>query len=343
MSSLNWDEIQRQVESGHISVRNHPEYPLRIFNYTEKAQYEWHWTPETLVCRGLIVDDSNRIIARPFRKFFSYEQLSGNIPAGSFTAFEKLDGSLGISYFWDGKWHIATRGSFDSPQAIEATRMLRRQYANAELDPLFTYLFEIIYPGNRIVVDYGDRRELVLLTVVDTASGIDCGLHDFVDIGFPIVERHDGIRDVQTILAVNESNREGFVCLFDCGTRVKFKLEEYKQLHRIVTGTNEKTVWEWLSAGKSVDEMLAGVPDEFHRWVQAVSLSLSVQYSTVEATALSEMRTFPTRKESAEYFKTCSYPPVMFLMLDNRDYSQAIWKAVKPTSAVFPTVLSGDS
>lgn len=333
-NGLDFDEIHRQVDAGYISVRNHPEYPLRIFNYTEKAQYDSHWTAETLACRGLIVDGSNRIVARPFKKFFSYEQLNGNIPAGSFTAFEKLDGSLGISYHWEGQWHIATRGSFESPQAVKASKMLRTQYARAELDPLFTYLFEIIYPGNRIVVDYGGKRELVLLTVVDTATGVDCGLHDFADIGFPVVERHDGIKDVDTILAMNESNREGFVCLFHCGTRVKFKLAEYKRLHKIVTGTNEKTVWEWLSSGKSLDEMLAGVPDEFHRWVKAVSLSLTVQYQTVEATALSEMQTFPTRKESAEYFKTCSYPPVMFLILDGRDYGPAIWKIVRPRQEI---------
>ena len=34
-----------------------------------------------------------------------------------------------------------------------------------------TYLFEIIYPENRIVVDYGDYKGLVLIDVIDNETG----------------------------------------------------------------------------------------------------------------------------------------------------------------------------
>jgi hypothetical protein len=38
--------------------------------------------------------------------------------------------------------------------------------------PGTTPLFEIVYPSNRIVVDYGDRRELVLLTRPRRLGGV---------------------------------------------------------------------------------------------------------------------------------------------------------------------------
>lgn len=147
------------------------------------------WNPATLLCRGLIVDAHDRIVARPFPKFFNWEEkqtadrlraAAGRAGGGGDEAkhrlevYEKLDGSLGILYFYGGRPAIATRGSFDSPQARHATGLLHGapyRAALAALNPAYTYLFEIIYPENRVVVDYGTRNELVLLAVCNTATG----------------------------------------------------------------------------------------------------------------------------------------------------------------------------
>jgi RNA ligase len=155
---LDFVAIRREIDSGYISEQRHPQAPIRILNYTHRAQYDWRWNPETMQCRGLIVDDNNRIVARPFAKFFTYEQLSGVVPNEPFEAYEKLDGSLGILYMVDGEPCIATRGSFVSDQAERATEIYRRKYRDIVLDDRMTYLFEIIYPGNRIVVNYGGCR-----------------------------------------------------------------------------------------------------------------------------------------------------------------------------------------
>ena len=67
-------EIEEAISEGLISKRKHPELPIYILNYTPAAQYGWKWTRATVNCRGLIVDDSWNIIARPFKKFFTVEQ-----------------------------------------------------------------------------------------------------------------------------------------------------------------------------------------------------------------------------------------------------------------------------
>ncbi len=326
--------IRREIEAGYISEQHHPEWSLRILNYTQRCQFDWRWNSQTMQCRGLIVDDAWNIIARPFPKFFSVEQLGGVIPVEPFEAYEKLDGSLGILYFVDGKPQMASRGSFISEQAQRANAMLESKYKDAKLDPSFTYLFEIIYPENRIVVDYGGREELVLLAIIETATGKEWPLHSY-DSVFPVVKRYDGFSQFDELLANQDSSREGFVVRFESGQRVKIKFDEYKRLHKLLTGVSPKAIWEVLKSGSDISKVIERVPDEFFKWVRETENDLRGAFASIEADARSEMRYVGTRKELAERFKKCRYPAVMFNMLDNKDYSETIWKLIKPSGKAF--------
>ena len=51
---------------------------------------------------------------------------------------------------------------------------------------------------------------------------------------------------------------------------------------------------------------------------------------TVENIAKSEYKELATRKETALYFQTCQYPKILFSMLDGKDYSETIWRYVRP-------------
>src|SRR5262249_36061422 len=155
----------------------------------------------TLSCRGLITDEAGTIVARPFQKFFHLAQME-TLPDEPFEVYEKLDGSLGILYWLGEKPYMATRGQFDSRQAQVATRLLQR-YDLPALDRRLTYLFEIIYPENRVVVNYGDRRELVLLAVIETATGYE---HPVPEIGFPVARRYDDVNDIGSLQALNWEN-----------------------------------------------------------------------------------------------------------------------------------------
>lgn len=169
---------------------------MYIYNYSQKAQYERVWNEWTLACRGLILDGDFKIVARPFQKFFNLgEHENQVIPNESFEVFEKMDGYLGILYWLDKKPHIATRGSFASEHALVATEMLHTQYADVIplLEKSKTYLFEIIYPENRIVLDYVNERKLVLLAIVDTEIGVEILLEN---IGFEMINRYDGLNDL---------------------------------------------------------------------------------------------------------------------------------------------------
>jgi RNA ligase len=120
-------DLDELIAQGYITKRKHPEEDLFILNYTSKTQYERVWNEFTEQCRGLIVDSSMTIRSRCFRKFFNYDEVSSQVnkrisDGVKFDVFEKMDGSLGILYWIKDKPFIATRGSFESDQAIKATQ-----------------------------------------------------------------------------------------------------------------------------------------------------------------------------------------------------------------------------
>lgn len=327
-------KIRQLVDDKYISVSKHPEVNLFIYNYTPKAQYDENWTLETLMCRGLILDDQGKIIARPFPKFFNsseYSEKFGTLPYEPFEVYEKLDGSLGILYHYRGKPAIATRGRFDSYQAQAANKILQSKYRHIKFNLGFTYLFEIILPENRIVVDYGSRRDLFLLAIIETATGRDISISEGLDM--PKVKKYTGIARVQDLQKIEEKNKEGFVVVFKSGLRLKVKFGEYIHLHKLVTGMSPKHIWEYLKEGKDLGVLLEKVPDEFYRWVKKEAGEIHSRFTEIENISRKEFKSYATRKETALYFKKCTYPAILFSLLDRKDYAQIIWKMVKPKSS----------
>jgi len=87
--------------------------------YTPRCVYEDGWDEFTVMARALIVDEAaGQVVATPFPKFFNVGERRGEVPDLTFEAFEKLDGSLIIAFHHTGRWCAATKGTFDSEQAI---------------------------------------------------------------------------------------------------------------------------------------------------------------------------------------------------------------------------------
>jgi len=326
---MNKEQLISKVNDKLISIQKHPEANLFIYNYSPKVQYEKLWDEITMMARGLILDTEMNIVARPFGKFFNLEEhTESEIPNLPFDVYEKMDGSLGILYWLNDKPFIATRGSFNSEQSQHANEILYSKYPHTfdNIDKSSTYLFEIIYPQNRIVVDYGLIDDLVLLTIINNETGEE----RIEDIGFPIVKKFDGINDLKELRALEQDNKEGFVVKFKNGFRVKMKFAEYVRLHRIITGISNVVIWEYLSEGKSFDELLEKVPDEFYQWVKNTKEQLENNFNSIKKECESVYKEFETRKETAIYFQTQKYPAVLFLMLDKKSTDKAIWKLVRP-------------
>ena len=243
---------------------------------------------------------------------------------------EKIDGSLGILYYLDGQACIATRGNFTSQQAIEGTAMIRER--ELELLDGVTPLFEIVYPENRIVVDYGNRRELTLLAAICNETGTDKPLPRYSG---PVVQRY-GHREIDSLAAMEEHNREGFVVAFESGLRVKIKFAEYARLHKIVTEITARMIWESMRDGDDLDRLLPGLPEEVHRWIVTTRTRIEEAFENEVRCARKAFEGRPDtsdRKTLAQYFLgSGANPSVLFRMLDAKPFDDLIWKNIRPAS-----------
>ena len=106
---------------GLLFTQTHKSLPLSIWNYTPEVQYGQLWDEITLSCRGLVTDNRGNVVGLPFKKFFNLEENKYN-PTQDFEVFEKMDGSLGIMFKYNGELVCATRGSFDSEQSKWMTK-----------------------------------------------------------------------------------------------------------------------------------------------------------------------------------------------------------------------------
>jgi len=140
----NIETINEYVAKGLLDKCEHKELPIALYKYSRNCQFEWNWDNITMNMRGTVLDTEGNVVAKTFPKFFNIE--SDNFPNLPFEVFEKLDGSLGILFSYEGEWHLATQGSFYSEQAIYAQKILagNKLYIDG-LSKDFTYLFEIIY------------------------------------------------------------------------------------------------------------------------------------------------------------------------------------------------------
>ncbi|MFH9552944.1 RNA ligase [Streptomyces sp. NPDC017435] len=315
-------ELAAALEAGHVTRKPHPELPLSLYTYTRTCQYERVWNRVTIRCRGLVADDgTGEIVALPLPKFFNVgeheagQSYAPGLPDEPFEVYDKVDGSLAVVFHYAGSWRVASKGSFTSTQAAWAQRLLDGKDTSG-LVPGVTYLAEILYPQNRIVVDYGERRDLVLLAAF---------AKDGAEVALAEAAAHwNGIGSVVTVwpampladlLALAESNRlpggraatgteaEGFVLRFASGVRAKAKLAEYVRLHKVITGVTERDIWRGhgiqrfaglpakqvaqalgcsaedieASGGRPLDALLEQVPDEFDAWVRGVIAGIEKQ------------------------------------------------------------------
>jgi len=324
--------LNKYRNEGLLYSQVHPTLPLTIWNYTEKVQYECLWDEVTLSCRGLVTDDRAVVFARPFKKFFNMEE-GKHTPTSEFEVFEKMDGSLGIMFKYNGEVICATRGSFASDQAVWMSKFAKEyNYQDIIVDG-FTYLFEIIYPENRIVVNYGDQERLVLLGIIKTESGEELPYDDISFEGWDIVNKYDGIRDYSELKSKIDNNAEGFVIRFSNGDRMKIKGEEYLRLHKVMTNLSTTAVWEVLSNGGSMDDLLKDVPDEFYDKIKDYEKSLIVQFNKLEEeyqNHFDSIKGLGVRKLFAQTAIMFQHPSILFGMLDGKDISPMIWKIVKP-------------
>ena len=273
---------------------------LVLFNYTDKCTFDKAWDDVTLNARGTVYEkDTGKVVAKAFPKFFNFGELDLDkqqeiLNSKSFDVYEKMDGSLGIIYNYKGQWRVNTRGSFSSDQAIKAQKLLKN-YDLSKLYPTTTLLVEIIYPENRIIVDYKDEEKLVLLAAYNHVADMEIlplNCPQLASTNLPVAPKYNfsSIESLQTHLETLGYDEEGYVVRLDSGYRVKFKSAEYLRLARILSNMSPLAFWEKMEKGRIDREFLEQLPEEFRDECDEMATKLEQQYIEVYREILDETK-----------------------------------------------------
>lgn len=320
---------------GLLRSQSHSHLPLSIWNYSAVCQYNKDlWDEITTLCRGLIVDtETNEIVGRSFRKFWN-EGEKLYTPTETFTVWEKMDGSLGILFHYKGQWLMTSRGSFTSEQAIKAQQMLNDKYDILHLDKDTSYVFEIIYPSNRIVIDYGTTEALYFLAAFKREGEeiFPPPVEQITKAGFPICPSYPQYTEYSQLHNLDWANHEGFVIRFSTGERMKIKFENYLELHRMATCLSTTMVYEWWCDKKSLADLLEITPDEFHPWVKEQWLTLQHEYDVQCASYTEYVNHYDylSQREFALEIRDHPHKAIMFSIRSGKDVFSQISKLIKP-------------
>ncbi len=245
-----------------LGIRLRREGNYAIFNYGFDCDFS---NPLVQESRGIVIDTEKlEVVCWPFRKFGNYnESYADTIDWNTARVLEKVDGSI-VKLWFDfirGMWQFSTNGviraedaSVESALGESFAAVIKRanNYSDiktAELDKGFTYIFELVSPMTRVVVDYGETS-LYHIGTRSNLTGIECE----VDIGIKKPKEYP-IRSlaecISCALMLNQANlkkcdtggdedeleitNEGFVVVDGEYRRVKVKSPDYIMRHKIMT------------------------------------------------------------------------------------------------------------
>lgn len=295
------ENLEEYIEQKYINVNTHElDAEYKIYNYSQFTQYKRFWNDTTKACRGLITR-KGEIISRGPSKFFNYDEIVQPPVSDIVGVYEKVDGSLGIPYELNGSVYLATKGSFASEQARMGTEILNENYdeflvtlVNDLLDIGITPIFEIIYPENQIVVNYGKREELIFIGTVDNKTGLidyEKYREEFEKL-CTVVKKH-------TIEDPIPEKTEGFVVQFKDGTCAKIKSYWYMNLHRLVADKDFYRMTLESLINNDDMEWLNDIPDEFYQEIEKHRKDVERKVSN-ETTRLVQLLTVIKEQHSKE-------------------------------------------
>lgn len=321
-------KFDEYAKMGLLRSQIAPDKLLWIYTYSELTQFDRLWNSVTRNARGIVFDNKGRCITRCLPKFFNKDEPNAILETPrneTYRIFEKLDGSL-INIVNDPEYGlvVTSKGSFTSDHVGWAKEILQENSITEGSFKLgFTYVFELINPANRIVVNYGNEKKLVLLTVIENETGNE------TTVDWSHKPKEYKLSELESVL--KQDNFEGVVFVYENNYRVKIKTEEYIRLHRIMTGYSIKTIWESLKDNKPLD--LQNMPEEFMEWFETTKSQLLGTYKQIESDAkpwIKKAQKLKTGKDIAQAIKNYEHKSIVWSALKDRDYGEYIWKTIKP-------------
>ena len=360
-------------------VEKHPDADLYIYGYDSRKPYRIIWDNTNINMRGLIVDAEGEAQALSFKKFFTFRSYispkvialsEGNtlrLPQEDYMITEKVDGTLGLLYWINDVPYIATQRSFKATNARRATEILHGKYSHLfdKFDRSKSYVFEVLFPESRVLVDYGDREDLVLIGVMDKATGKE-ETHLHRNIGFPVAKDYTQefkhITNFDELKNLNIPNLEGFVITYvESGLKIKLKFPWFEEAHdcmnELITYSSKTrkarmrfnklmninrnllsnlTIWEYLQSGKSENELFRKIPYDYYFHDFEPWLNAQINHLTEKFNAQRQNNSKQTEIEIWEQIKP---QEIEYFDVEERitqpEYSSVMWKFIERESNMF--------
>jgi RNA ligase len=154
------------------------------------------------------------------------------------------------------------------------------------LTPGTTYLFEAVYPENRIVVRYSEPA-LVMLAAYD-GNGRELTYDEVVDssraLGWRAARRKPfaSIAEMVSHAAGLCRDDEGLVIRFSNGLRLKLKGAEYRRIHALISRCTPLAMWEAMASGDDMGAIRRDLPEEFWIDFDDIVRLLTASIATIE-------------------------------------------------------------
>jgi RNA ligase len=131
-----------------------------------------------------------------------------------------------------------------------------------------TYLSEIIYPENRVVVSYAETDALCLLGGFNRETGEEYDLDELgrsIDATWvPPQYSFDSLDAAMSWAKGLPGTMEGIVLRYvDTNERVKCKSDDYCRLHRMISRITPLGVYDVIVSGDDLEDVRRGIPEEF--------------------------------------------------------------------------------
>jgi len=174
--------------------------------------------------------------------------------------------SMGIIFYFENEWRTATGGSFNSEQAIWAKNWMDKNINTSVLSEDVTYVAEVVYLENKIVVSY-DYEGLVLLAGYNS-DGSELTVDELKNISYavgfltPVIYDFNSLDKIVKTAKELDHNDEGYVIRFKSGVRVKIKGDEYVRVHRLISRVTPLAVWDMLLHKEDTEDIRKDLPEE---------------------------------------------------------------------------------
>ena len=336
-------EVQRHLRAGNspeslkgryaVGCSRHPKYDNLV--HLKYDHINANWGDEIArECRGLILDEASdfTVVARPFNKFFNHgEPNAADIHWPSATVDEKLDGSLCVMYFYAGNWHVATTGTPDGGGEVSGFdftfhdlffKTLGSMRPHHDRPPM-TYLFELMSPYNRIVVDHKESHVKLLGQRCNWDGEFSKGhSYEWVDNKMPDSVRSFTLSSTDGILStfkdMDPLKQEGYVIWDENGNRIKVKHPGYVAIHHVVFGLSERRMVD-IILDNEVPEVVASFP-ALKDHMDTIKLKID-SFCDNARTAFDNIRTIEDQKAFALEAMKTKFSSVLFMMRQTPDES----------------------